>query len=156
MKKRALQLPLILLLILWGFTAVHYSDLPTEIPIHFNAKGVPDGFATRIHCWGMPSFASLLYFGLNFPLKRIGIKENEKKVLFWTQGIIMGIFCYIQYQSFLVALGRSQGLGVWFLPFTFLVLLLPVFVGIRQGKIKSVPPRSIVYISLLGSNLEVE
>ena len=55
LKKRALQLPLILLLILWGFTAIHYSDLPTEIPIHFNAKGVPDGFATRIHCWGMPS-----------------------------------------------------------------------------------------------------
>ena len=134
LKKRALQLPLILLIILWGFTAVHYSDLPTEIPIHFNAKGVPDGFATRIHCWGMPLFASLLYFGLSVPLKRLGIKESEKKVLFWTQGIIMGIFFYIQYQSFLVALGRSEGLGMWFLPFTFLVLLLPVVVGIRQGK----------------------
>lgn len=134
MKKVKSSFPLILLFLLWGFTAFHYKDLPTEIPIHFNAKGMPDGFATRIHCWGMPLFASLLYFGLNFPLKRLDIKENEKKVLFWTQGIIMGIFCYIQYQSFLVALGRSQGLGVWFLPFTFLVLLLPVFVGIRQGK----------------------
>ena len=134
LKKLVSQLPLISLLFLWGFTAVHYSDLPTEIPIHFNAKGVPDGFATRIHCWGMPLFASLLYFGLNVPLKRLGIKESEKKVLFWTQGIIMGIFFYIQYQSFLVALGRSEGLGMWFLPFTFLVLLLPVVVGIRQGK----------------------
>lgn len=156
MKKVKSSFPLILLFLLWGFTAVHYKDLPTEIPIHFNAKGMPDGFATRIHCWGLPLFASLLYFGLNFPLKRLGIKENEKKVLFWTQGIIMGIFCYIQYQSFLVALERSQGLGVWFLPLTFLVLLLPVFVGIRQKKIRTIPPRSIAYISLLGSNLEVE
>lgn len=132
MKNLRQYIPLILLFILWGFTAVHFFDLPEEIPIHFNAKGIADGYATRIHCWGLPLIATLLYFGLNFPLKRSGIKVAEKRVLKWMQGVLMVVFIYIQYQSFLVALGRSDGLGTWFLPLTFVALMVPVFFGIRQ------------------------
>ena len=126
--------PHFFLLFLWGFTAVHFHDLPEEIPIHFNAKGVPDSFATRIHCWGIPLIACILFFTLNFPLKRMGVETHEKKLLFWMQVNLMAIFCYIQYQSFLVALQRSTGLGPWFLPLTIFLMLVPIFFGIQQGR----------------------
>ena len=54
-------IPHFFLLFLWGFTAVHFHDLPKEIPIHFNAKGVPDSYATRIHSWGIPLIATFLF-----------------------------------------------------------------------------------------------
>lgn len=127
-------IPHFFLLFLWGFTVVHFHDLPKEIPIHFNAKGVPDSYATRIHSWGIPLIATFLFFTLNFPLRRMGIETHEKKVLFWMQVILMVIFCYIQYQSFLVALKRSAGLGTWFLPLTIFLMLIPIFFGIQQGR----------------------
>ncbi len=39
----------------------------------------------------------------------------EVQLLQWMQ-FLTGIFCYIQLQTFLVALNRSEGLGIGFYP----------------------------------------
>ena len=84
--------PHFFLLFLWGFTTVHFHDLPKEIPIHFNAKGVPDSYATRIHTWGIPLIATFLFFTLNFFLGRIGVETHEKMVLFLDASHFDGYF----------------------------------------------------------------
>ena len=102
---------LFLLVLMWGFTLIHFNDLPEEIPIHYNAKGVPDCFDTRIHIWGLPLIATLLFLLLGGLQKRTGIQKIELQLLQWMQLLILGTFTYIQLQTFFVAANKSNGLG---------------------------------------------
>lgn len=125
---------LILLIILWGFTAVHYQDLPDSIPIHFNALGEPDKFGNRSHSWGIPIIALLLYLLLNQISKRKKIHRKEVQIITWMQLNIQLLFGYLQVNMFLVSLGRSEGLGIGFLPFSILLLMVPSIVVMFQKK----------------------
>lgn len=125
---------LILLIILWGFTAVHYQDLPDSIPIHFNALGEPDNFGNRSHSWGIPIIALLLYLLLNQISKRKKIHRKEVRIITWMQLNIQLLFGYLQVNMFLVSLGRSEGLGTGFLPFSILLLMVPSIVVMFQKK----------------------
>ena len=62
---------------MWGFTLIHINDLPEEIPIHYNAKYVPDGFDTLIYIWGLPLIATLIFLLLNGLQKKTGIQQIE-------------------------------------------------------------------------------
>lgn len=117
---------------MWGFTLIHFNDLPEEIPIHYNAKGVPDGFDTRIHIWGLPLIANLLFLLLGGLQKRTGIQKIELQLLQWMQLLILGTFTYIQLQTFFVAVNKSNGLGGWFLPTVVIGFLAPIFWVIKK------------------------
>ena len=125
---------LILLIILWGFTGVHYQDLPDSIPIHFNALGEPDNFESRIHSWGIPIIAFLLYVLLSKISSRKKIHPKEVKVIAWLQLGILFLFAYLQVNVFLVSLGQIEGLGIGFLPFSIVLLLVPSIVVMFQKK----------------------
>ena len=133
MSNNKLKYPtLFLLVLIWGFTLIHFNDLPEEIPIHYNAKGVPDGFDTRIHIWGLPLIATLLFLLLGGLQKRTGIQKIELKLLQWMQLLILGTFTYIQLQTFFVAVNKSNGLGGWFLPTVVIGFLAPIFWVIKK------------------------
>lgn len=133
MSNNKLKYPtLFLLVLIWGFTLIHFNDLPEEIPIHYNAKGVPDGFDTRIHIWGLPLIATLLFLLLGGLQKRTGIQKIELKLLQWMQLLILGTFTYIQLQTFFVAVNKSNGLGGWFLPTVVIGFLAPLFWVIKK------------------------
>ena len=118
--------------LLWGFTLIHFKDLPAEIPIHYNAKGIPDGFDTRIHIWGLPIIASVLFGLLNGLQKRKGIQQIERQLLQWMQLLILIIFTYIQLQTFFVAVNKIDGLGSWFLPAVMIGFMAPIVWVIRK------------------------
>lgn len=133
MSNNKLKYPtLFLLVLMWGFTLIHFNDLPEEIPIHYNAKGVPDGFDTRIHIWGLPLIATLLFLLLGGLQKRTGIQKIELQLLQWMQLLILGTFTYIQLQTFFVAVNKSNGLGGWFLPTVVIGFLAPLFWVIKK------------------------
>ena len=117
---------------MWGFTLIHFNDLPEEIPIHYNAKGVPDGYDTRIHIWGLPMIATLLFSLLGGLQKRTGIQQIELQLLQWMQLLIQGTFTYIQLQTFFVAVNKSNGLGNWFLPLVMISFLAPIIWVIKK------------------------
>ena len=123
---------LLSLVLLWGLTLIHFNDLPEKIPIHYNAKGVPDGFDTRIHVWGLPLIATLLFLLLSGLQKRTGIQKIELQLLQWMQLLILGTFTYIQLQTFYVAVNKSNGLGGWFLPTVVIGFLAPIFWVIKK------------------------
>ena len=123
---------LFLLVLMWGFTLIHFNDLPAEIPIHYNAKGIPDGFDTRIHIWGLPLIATLLFLLLNGLQKKTGIQPIELQLLQWMQLLILGTFTYIQLQTFFVAVNKSNGLGSWFLPLVMISFLAPIIWVIKK------------------------
>ncbi|MEN8769514.1 MAG: DUF1648 domain-containing protein [Candidatus Arcticimaribacter sp.] len=118
--------------LLWGFTLIHFKDLPAEIPIHYNAKGIPDGFDTRNHIWGLPIIASVLFGLLNGLQKRTRIHQIERQLLQWMQLLILVIFTYIQLQTFFVAVNKSDGLGSWFLPAVMIGFMAPIVWVIRK------------------------
>ena len=118
--------------LLWGFTLIHFKDLPAEIPIHYNAKGITDGFDTRIHIWGLPIIASVLFGLLNGLQKRTRIQQIERQLLQWMQLLILVIFTYIQLQTFFVAVNKSDGLGSWFLPAVMIGFMAPIVWVIRK------------------------
>ena len=133
MSNNKLKYPtLFLLVLMWGFTLIHFNDLPEEIPIHYSAKGVPDGFDTRIHIWGLPLIATLLFLLLGGLQKRTGIQKIELQLLQWMQLLILGTFTYIQLQTFFVAVNKSNGLGGWFLPTVVIGFLAPIFWVIKK------------------------
>ena len=132
MDKKSTYIGRAVFVLLWGFTLIHFKDLPAEIPIHYNAKGLPDGFDTRIHIWGLPIIASLLYALLNDLQKRTRIQLIEKQLLQWMQLLILVIFTYIQLQTFFVAVNKSDGLGSWFLPSVMISFLAPIIWVIRK------------------------
>lgn len=134
MRKSLNYTPLLLLTLLWGFTIVHFTDLPETLPIHFNAFGKPDNFGPRNNAFGLPLLASALYGILSFAYRRKEVKKEEKKMLLWIQGGIMLTFGYIQFQSFSVALHRSDGLGVWFLPISGGIIILPILLNLMKKK----------------------
>lgn len=117
---------------MWGFTLIHFNDLPEEIPIHYNAKGIPDGFDTRIHIWGLPIISSLLFALLGGLQKRKGIQQIEQQLLQWMQLLLLIVFTYIQLQTFFVAVNKSNGLGSWFLPLVMISFLAPIIWVIRK------------------------
>ena len=123
---------LLLIALMWGFTLFHFNDLPEQIPIHYNAKGIPDGFDTRIHIWGLPLIATLLFLLLAGLQKRTGIQQIELQLLQWMQLLIQGTFTYIQLQTFFVAVNKSNGLGSWFLPLVMISFLAPIFWVIKK------------------------
>ncbi|MCH1417420.1 MAG: DUF1648 domain-containing protein [Flavobacteriaceae bacterium] len=123
---------LLLVALMWGFTLFHFNDLPEQIPIHYNAKGIPDGFDTRIHVWGLPLIATLLFLLLAGLQKRTGIQQIELQLLQWMQLLIQGTFTYIQLQTFFVAVNKSNGLGSWFLPVVVISFLAPIFWVIKK------------------------
>lgn len=125
-----------LLISLWGFTLIHYRDLTSTIPIHFNTTGQPDAYDTKIHVWGLPIIASLLYFLFNFLGKRKQITVAEKRLLNQMQLLIVGIFSYIQLHVFLVAFGLRSGLGKWFLPLSMALFFIPIVSTIFQQQKK--------------------
>ena len=123
---------LFLLVLLWGFTLIHFNDLPKEIPIHYNAKGVPDSFDTRIHIWGLPIIATFLFALSNRLQKRTRIQKIELQLLQWMELLILVIFTYIQLQTFFVSVNKINGLGSWFLPAAMIGFLGPIFWVIRK------------------------
>lgn len=67
--------PIILALILWG-------KLPDELPIHFNASGEADNYASKaVACFGLPSLMLLLNLIVGFGISSDPKKENANPVI---------------------------------------------------------------------------
>ena len=58
------KIAVLFLVLMMAFTAFHYGELPAEIPIHYNAAGVPDGYGEKQDVWALPVIAIALFGGL--------------------------------------------------------------------------------------------
>jgi uncharacterized membrane protein len=128
-------------LFLWLFNLVHFNDLPATIPIHFNGSGIADSYGPRASIFGLPVIGTLLYIGLtvlqkypqhfNFSVpitteNALYQYTNAVKMIRVLKIIILVLFFAIDYLTMLTAVGKGDGLGKWFLPFTFGVLFIPI------------------------------
>jgi uncharacterized membrane protein len=129
------------LLALWVWIGTSYSSLPDTIPTHFNAAGEADGFGTKASIIGLPLIATLLYIGLtllnrfphifNFPTpitpdNALSQYTNATRMIRYLKLILVLVFAGISFQTIQQAKGTGEGLGVWFLPLTLVLVFLPL------------------------------
>lgn len=140
------------LLALWGFILSNYSNLPEKIPTHFNGSGRADGYGTKANIMILPSIASILFIGMTL-LNRAphmfnyltDITEanasiqytNATRMMRYLKIIVMLIFGFIAWGTIQSSTGKSDGFGVWFLPFILGITFIPIaYFIIKSSRIK--------------------
>lgn len=137
----------VLLAGLWWFAVALYPGLPQRIPGHFGLDGGVTRWISRAGFWWLPVVATglaLLVFGLtrlafrhpeilNLPQKELFLslpKHLQHKLmrrldfhLALLTGFICVLFGYLQWNTYLVALGAATGLG-WGIWLFFAAILL--------------------------------
>lgn len=140
------------LLVLWMLTISNYSNLPETIPTHFNGMGVADGFGSKRVILGLPIISTVLFLGLtilnrfphifNYPTAIN--KENASvqyamvtKLIRTLKLAMVVIFGFITFQIIQNAAGAADGLGVWFLPASLVLIFIPLIVYfVKSRKMK--------------------
>jgi uncharacterized membrane protein len=140
------------LLALWIWTGTSYSSLPDSIPTHFNAAGEADGFGRKASIVGLPVIATLLYIGLtllnryphifNFPTpvtqdNALRQYTNATRMIRYLKLILVVVFGGISFQTIQQANGTGEGLGLWFLPLTLVLIFMPLVYFVVKSLKKS-------------------
>ncbi len=138
----------IFLLVMWVIALYTFYRLPTTIPIHFNASGEPDDYGNKLILLILPVFATVIYWGVTklnkYPhifnyLTKITEDNAEMqysiatKMLRFLKLAILIIFSLIILFTYLTTIGVTNGLGFWFLPFTYGLLLIPTIISISHS-----------------------
>ena len=139
---------IIFLIVLWGLALYSFFKLPTIIPIHFNASGKADGYGNKLTLFILPVLATILYVGLTqlnkYPhifnyLTKITEHNAVKQYTIATRMLrflklaILIIFSLIILFTYLTTIGVTDGLGFWFLPLTYAIILIPTIISISQS-----------------------
>lgn len=138
---------------IWLLTLINYFDLPETIPTHYNASGEADGFGNKLNILTLPLISTLMYVGLTILTKHPHLLNysdeiNEDNALYQYKNAtkmirvlklaVIIIFGLIVFKTIQTATGKANGLGIWFLPFMFGLLFIPVFYfSIKSNKPKN-------------------
>lgn len=121
-----------------GASLYFFPRLPDRVPVHFDGKGMPNGWGSRKSAAALPpaviAFLCAIYFLASVTTqnqkhwtrklkKQVSAENLQKlmgramKVVDWTMIIIMLLILDVQIESFLVALGRRQHITTAIWPF---------------------------------------
>jgi len=150
-------LPLFLVLVGFYLALSAYPSLPERVPVHFDYRGVPDGWGDKGSIIGMPIANAVIYLLLtvvgalltvtkdprrfiNLPARRkAALTDAQVEVLrvflsrglFALKNLILLLMVYSIHITIEVAFGRAEGLdSYWFL---FIIAIL-VVVGLMVWK----------------------
>ena len=138
----------VLLVVIWGLTVYTFLQLPSTIPIHFNASGEADNFGDKKTILILPVLATLLYVGLTYLNKFPHVfnymseitQENAPKqyaittrMLRFVKLAILLVFSLIILFTYLTTIGVTKGLGSCFLPLVSILFLVPVIIAISKS-----------------------
>jgi len=138
----------IFLVVMWVLTLYTFLKLPPIIPIHFNASGHADNYGNKLTILILPILATVIYFALtqlskyphilNYMTKITEANAQKQyttatRMLRFLKLTILLIFSLIILFTYLTTKAVTDGLGFWFLPLTFGLLLAPIVITISQS-----------------------
>ena len=142
----------IAVLAIWGLIISSYSHLPDTIPTHFNGSGKADGFGSKANILALPIISTVIFIGLtilnkfpqvfNYPTNITKENANQQytnatRLVRYLKLAVVVIFGLIVYKTIQSTHGQSDGLGIWFLPFTLGAIFIPLtYFAIKSFKIK--------------------
>ena len=140
MRKMLEIIALLMLLAVWGITAVSVlgsNSLPARIPTHFNVAGQPDGWGTPAMLWMMPGMAAATYLlmslvarypsSFNFPMRvhpaaRRRLEALGLSMISWLKAEVICLFACIQYKTIEFARSGQGRLSPLFVPSAIVVV----------------------------------
>lgn len=129
------------ILAIWVLTITSYSTLPATIPTHYNGAGIADGFGGKSSILALPIIASILFIGMTILSKfphtfnyltdvtannALRLYTDATKMIRLLKFVIVMVFGLILLQSIRVVKGEANGLGIWFLPLTLVLIFSPI------------------------------
>ncbi len=140
------------LLFIWAWVIANYSKLPGTIPIHFNSSGHPDGYGSKESIIILPVIATIIFAAMTL-LNRVphifnylseitaenALRQytNATRMMRCLKVIVIIIFGFISFGTIQSSVGESEGLGMWFLPFTLGMAIIPsAYFIIRSARTK--------------------
>ncbi|MEO6539573.1 MAG: DUF1648 domain-containing protein [Ferruginibacter sp.] len=136
-----------MLIIMWGFTIVNYLKSPEIVPIHYDSSGNINGYGSKLTILFLPLIPTIIFWGLTqlnkYPhvfnyMTEITADNAERQYTGATRMIrILKVSCVLMFtidtlSAFLTTIGIIKGLGVWFLPLSIILLVLPIILAIIQ------------------------
>lgn len=134
---------LILLITLWAYTLINFSDLPDIIPTHYDALGKVDNTGSKWSIFVLAGVASFLYAMLiilnRFPhyfnyLAEI-TEENayehyqlSTRLMRVIKLFLLLLFGAITFETIHIAKGSFSIFGIWFMPLTVLLIIVPIII----------------------------
>ena len=133
-------------------TASKYAGLPQVIPTHFNGAGIPDDYGGKGMIWLLPAIGLVIFTGIsilnhfpfifNFPVN-ITPENAERLYRHATRSmrlmnrVLVVLFFYLTWETISLAMGKSAGLGMLFLPVTLgAVFFVSIYMVIRMYQLK--------------------
>lgn len=129
-----------LLIALWVGTIAFFSELPGQIPSHFNARGQADDFSSKKQIFVLPTVATIIYVGMTLLNRHPHIynylttvtMENARqlytsatRLLRILKLAVVVIFSGLVFMTYKTALANGDGPGAWFLPFVLALMIVP-------------------------------
>ncbi|MFJ7669148.1 DUF1648 domain-containing protein [Lysinibacillus sp. NPDC097195] len=134
------------------FIISQFGNLPEEIPAHFNGAGEVDRWGSKIEVFILPGIGLIMWIFLgllekaphlhNYPTRlNEGNVEafylNSRKLCNELKNFSVILFAILSCEMILVALGKLDDLGWWFLPFVIIGTGIPIVKGLMaSSKIK--------------------
>ena len=109
---------------------VHNGSLPQTNKTHFDARGMVNGWCDKSMLWLVPGLACFFYAVMTLvsfvPLSRINLPVSAERrvaaapiarqMIGWMKAELVWIMAALCAMMMRDALGRSNGLGLWFMP----------------------------------------
>lgn len=132
------------------YVAAHFwSVLPQTIPTHFGSSGKPDGWGGKETLLILPTVAFLLIYLPMTILNRYPhtfnylwpiTPQNAQAQYYYARLLIgclkaetVGLFGYISWQTVNTALGKAEGMGIWFLPVMLIIIFGTIAFYVRKS-----------------------
>lgn len=142
----------IAIILTWGYLIISWSNIPSIIPTHFNTLGQANSYGSKDAIFITPIIGTIAFIALNilarFPhLFNYTVKitkenaerqyRNGRLIIEVLVAELSILFFYINYTIIEVALKKSSGLGIQFLPIFIIVFVGTLFFFIsRMQKLK--------------------
>lgn len=138
----------VFLIVMVSLTVYVYLKLPDTIPIHYSASGKPDSYGSKTTLLILAGVAIAFYAGLTWLNKYPHIfnymtkitEENASRqysistrMIRITRLSVLIIFTVIILFTYLTTIHVINGLGSWFLPFCYAILLIPTIISVSRS-----------------------
>lgn len=131
---------------------INWSNLPSEVPAHYNVLGEVDRWGKKLELFILPLVGGFLFLIMhvlekhpeshNYPKRlndsnREAFYLNSRKMLNQLKNCCLIVLSCILFESITIAMGWLDGFGEWFMPILLIGVFLPITFGIlQQRKIK--------------------
>lgn len=130
-----------LLILIWLYVILNYTELPEEIPTHLNGSGDPDDYGHKMTIWMLPIIATFMY-GLMFVINKFPhihnymvniTEENALKNYKLSTRLVrfINLFCLILFAVIvfeLIAIAKGNPLHLFNTGFLIAIGIVPIFI----------------------------